>query len=136
MRIINFNVAKVRNAIPKIALYLRRERPRGVISQITHANLVCLIARAIARTKTPLVAVEHNQFSAMRAAGGCAASGAQARSLALSLGGPYRRSFARALPATSSSASDFRRSGAGTIYNPIVDAGCWPAPKNPARILG
>jgi glycosyltransferase involved in cell wall biosynthesis len=70
VRIINFKAAKLQHAIPKIALYLRRERPRGVISQITHANLVCLIARALAGTKTPLVAVEHNHFSAMRAAGG------------------------------------------------------------------
>lgn len=70
VRIINFKAAKLQHAIPQIALYLRREQPRGVISQITHANLVCLIARMLARTKTPLVAVEHNHFSAMQAAGG------------------------------------------------------------------
>ena len=70
VRIINLQAARLQHAVPKIALYLRRERPRGVISHITHANLVCLIARTLAGTKTPLVAVEHNHFSAMRAAGG------------------------------------------------------------------
>ncbi len=69
VRIINLNVAKVRNAIPRIALYLRRERPRSVISHMTHANVVFLMARALARTKTPVVVVEHNHFSAVRAAG-------------------------------------------------------------------
>ena len=68
VRVIDFNVARVRNAIPKIVRYLRRERPRGVISHMTHVNVTFLIARALARTKTPLVAVEHNQFSASRAA--------------------------------------------------------------------
>ncbi|HTU26089.1 MAG TPA: glycosyltransferase, partial [Pirellulales bacterium] len=70
VRVIDLGVARLQRAIPKIALYLRRERPRAVISHITHANLVCLIARLLACTRTPLVAVEHNTFSAMRAAGG------------------------------------------------------------------
>ncbi len=69
VRVINFKVARLQHAIPKIALYLRRVRPYGIISQITHANIVFLIARALAGTKTPLVAVEQNQYSAMRAAG-------------------------------------------------------------------
>jgi glycosyltransferase involved in cell wall biosynthesis len=68
VRIIDFNVARLQHAIPKIAHYMRRERPSGVLSHITEANVACLIARSLARTKTPLVVVEHNHFSAMRAA--------------------------------------------------------------------
>jgi glycosyltransferase involved in cell wall biosynthesis len=121
VRIIGLQAARLQHAIPKIALYLRRERPCGVISQITHANLVCLIARALAGTKTPLVAVEHNHFSAMRAAGGVrprverlarwlypwadhivAVSAGAARDVEQCLGLPPQRVH--------------------TIYNPIVDA--------------
>ncbi|HEX4145212.1 MAG TPA: glycosyltransferase [Pirellulales bacterium] len=121
VRIINFRAARLQRAIPKIALYLRRERPWGIISQITHANLVCLIARALAGTKTPLVAVEHNHFSAMRAAGGVrprverlarwlypwadhivAVSSGAARDVEQCLGLPAHR--------------------VRTVYNPIVDA--------------
>ncbi|HEX4145203.1 MAG TPA: glycosyltransferase [Pirellulales bacterium] len=68
VRIIDFNVPRMRSAIPKIALYLRRERPRGVISHMTHVNIAMLIARRLACTTTPLVVVEHSRFSPLSAA--------------------------------------------------------------------
>jgi glycosyltransferase involved in cell wall biosynthesis len=121
VRVIDFNVARVRNAIPQIALYLRRERPRGVIAHMTHGNVALLIARAIARTRTPLVAVEHSRFSPSSAA----------RALH-----PWERKLARWLypwadhvvAVSTGVARDVERSlglppeRVRTIYNPIVDA--------------
>jgi glycosyltransferase involved in cell wall biosynthesis len=121
VRIIDFNVARVRSAIPQIALYLRRERPCGVISHITHVNTALLIARALARTKTPLVAVEHSRFSPPSAA----------RKLH-----PFEKKLARWLypwanhvvGVSTGVARDVEHSlglppdRVRTIYNPIVDA--------------
>jgi len=121
VRIIDFNVPRVRSAIPQIALYLRRERPCGVISHITHVNTALLIARALARTKTPLVAVEHSRFSPPSAA----------RKLH-----PFEKKLARWLypwanhvvGVSTGVARDVEHSlglppdRVRTIYNPIVDA--------------
>ncbi|HTU25565.1 MAG TPA: glycosyltransferase, partial [Pirellulales bacterium] len=68
VRVINFGVARVRGAIPQLVRYLRRERPRGVISHMTHVNLTAIAARALARTGTPVICVEHSQFSTSSAA--------------------------------------------------------------------
>jgi glycosyltransferase involved in cell wall biosynthesis len=68
VRIIDFNATKLQHAIPKMALYLRRERPHAVVSHMTHGNLAFLLARILAGTKTPLAVVEQNQFSSSSAA--------------------------------------------------------------------
>ena len=121
VRVIDFNVSRVRSAIPQIALYLRRERPRAVISHMTHGNIAFLIARALARTKTPLVVVEHSRFSPSSAA----------RKLH-----PWERKVARVLypwadhvVGVSTGVSRDVEQSLGlptdrvrTIYNPIVDA--------------
>jgi glycosyltransferase involved in cell wall biosynthesis len=121
VRIINFKVSKLQHAIPKIALYLRRVRPYGVISQITHANIVMLIARAIARTKTPLVAVEQNQFSAMWAAGDLRP---RIRMLARWLypGADHIVGVSHGVSRDVEQCLALPPEGVRTIYNPIVDA--------------
>ena len=43
VRVIEFKVGKLQHAIPKLARYLRRERPQGVLSQLTQANVTLLI---------------------------------------------------------------------------------------------
>lgn len=121
VRIINFNVARLQYAIPQLALYLRRERPHALISQITHANLVCLIARALACTKTPLVVVEHNHFSAM-----CAAKAVRPRVQRLAR---WLYPWADHIVGVSGGVARDVEQSLGlpthqvrTIYNPIVDA--------------
>ena len=43
--------------------YLRRERPRVLVSSMTHANLVALWAARLAGTATPVVVTVHNTMS-------------------------------------------------------------------------
>jgi glycosyltransferase involved in cell wall biosynthesis len=47
--------------------YIERRRPAALISQMTHTNIAAIIANMVARRRTRLVVVEHNQFSQNRA---------------------------------------------------------------------
>jgi glycosyltransferase involved in cell wall biosynthesis len=69
VRIIDFKARKLQHTIPKLARYLRQERPHGVVSQITQANVALLIARKLARSQTRAVVVEVSSLSANTAAG-------------------------------------------------------------------
>ena len=62
-RVIDLGAKRMRYAIRPLARYLRRERPRGVISRVSHTNLAAIAARAIAGIKTRLIVVEASNFS-------------------------------------------------------------------------
>ncbi len=63
VRIVNLKASRVLWSLPGLIRYLRREQPRVMLSALSHANLVALWARAVARVKTRLVVSEHNTLS-------------------------------------------------------------------------
>jgi glycosyltransferase involved in cell wall biosynthesis len=56
----------VANGLPRLASYLRRERPGALLSALNHANVVACIARRVARLSTRLVIAQHSVFSIAR----------------------------------------------------------------------
>ena len=55
--LVDLGARRTAAALPALAAYLRRRRPRVVVSYVTHANLVALAAARLARA-TPVVVVE------------------------------------------------------------------------------
>ncbi|AFZ26292.1 glycosyltransferase [Cylindrospermum stagnale PCC 7417] len=66
VRLFDLKSGRVLKAILPLSQYLRQNKPRGLISHISHANVVALLARDLARTNTPLIVVEHNNLSAFK----------------------------------------------------------------------
>ncbi|MCL1467422.1 glycosyltransferase [Argonema galeatum] len=64
VRMINLGAGRVLKAILPLSRYLRENRPIALLSHMDHANVVALLARNLAGTKTRLVVVEHNTLSA------------------------------------------------------------------------
>lgn len=52
VRIVDFKVARVLSALPKLVRYLRSERPVAILSALDHANVIAVIASRMARTGT------------------------------------------------------------------------------------
>lgn len=51
-------------AIPRLAAYLRRERPRALLSALDHGNVAAIIARDLAEVGTRVVISQRNHFTA------------------------------------------------------------------------
>ena len=120
VRVVNLGVGRVLNAIFPLSSYLRQNSPLVLLSHMSHANVMAVLARDLAGTKTPLVLVQHNTLSAdksklirakffpplmkwlyPRAEAIVGVSQATSRDLECSLG--------------------FRKGKVKTIYNPVVD---------------
>lgn len=54
---------RMSRSIRALARQLDASRPAAVVSAMTHANVVCLLAHRLARHKPRVVVVEHNHFS-------------------------------------------------------------------------
>ena len=63
VQIVDLGCARVLWSLPRLAGYLRRERPSVVISAMTHANVTALWARRIARVSTRVIVTERNTLS-------------------------------------------------------------------------
>ena len=63
VQIVDLGCARVLWSLPRLAGYLRRERPSVVISAMTHANVTSLWARRIARVSTRVIVTERNTLS-------------------------------------------------------------------------
>lgn len=66
VRIVDLNSHRVLASLPGLVAYLRRERPRAVLSSLGHANIVTIVARAVSGVKCRLVVSERNSLSGMR----------------------------------------------------------------------
>ena len=64
VRLFDLGAPRMRQALPRLAFYLRRERPRAIVSQMFHTNLTALISRMLAGVNTRVVVVEANTLSA------------------------------------------------------------------------
>lgn len=120
-RLIDLAAPRMRRSIPALARYLRRERPRAILSRVLYANLAVSLAKRLARTDTRVVLTEASTLSAL------VASGLAGNSLALAARWLYPA--ADALVAVSAGvARDLEQclrlplGRVGVIYNPVVDA--------------
>jgi glycosyltransferase involved in cell wall biosynthesis len=60
VRIVDLAARRVLFSLPSLVRYLRRERPYAMLSALTHANMVALCSRAIARVSTRILVSERN----------------------------------------------------------------------------
>lgn len=67
VRLIDLGAPKVVASLPALVAYLRRCRPRVMLSALSHANCVALWARGLARVKTRLIVAEHAALSQVTA---------------------------------------------------------------------
>jgi glycosyltransferase involved in cell wall biosynthesis len=63
VRLVDLGASRVLRSIGPLAGYLRRERPRVLVSSMGHANLVAVWAARLAGRITPVVVTEHNTLS-------------------------------------------------------------------------
>lgn len=63
VRLVDLRASRVIFSLGPLAGYLRRERPRILISSLSHANVVSLWAARLALTGTPVVVTVHNTMS-------------------------------------------------------------------------
>lgn len=63
VRLVNLAAGRVVKGILPLSNYLKSERPSAVLSHMSHANVVAVVARELAAIKTKLVLVEHDTIS-------------------------------------------------------------------------
>lgn len=64
VRLIDLAAGRVVKAMLPLARYLKANKPMALMSHMNHANVIAVLAREFADTKTRLVLVEHNTLSA------------------------------------------------------------------------
>ncbi len=64
VRSFNLKTGRVVKSILPLSKYLKINKPQLLISHLSHANVAVLIARELARVHTPILVVEHSNFSA------------------------------------------------------------------------
>ena len=64
VRVVNLRRRRVMTAVRPLAGYLRAARPAGMVTALTHANLVALAATRLVRSDTNVVVTEHNNLTA------------------------------------------------------------------------
>ena len=60
VRVVDLDASRVMTSLPGLVRYLRRERPVAMLSALSHANVVAVAARRLARVPTRLVVSEHS----------------------------------------------------------------------------
>lgn len=144
VRVVDLGARRLMGSFAPLVRYLRRERPRALISSMSHANLVALWAARLAGGGTPVMATVHNTMSESTGSGGV---------LELRL----LRAFypwATWIVAVSRGAADdlaratgLPRSRVEVVYNPVITPAIlasarhpldhpWFAPGGPPVILG
>jgi glycosyltransferase involved in cell wall biosynthesis len=145
-RLVDLRAGRLRRTLGPLTSYLRRERPRVLVSSMSHANLVALWAARLAGRTTPVVVTEHNTLSAV-----------EQGVLERGLWPPLMRLFypwASHVVAVSQGAADDLAHTAGlprdrvqVVYNPVITPALmalsrqapdhpWFAPRQPPVILG
>lgn len=66
VRAIDLGAPRVMRAIPDLVRYLRRERPRVLLSTMNHANVAAIAAGVVARTGVPVVVREAGNLTYQR----------------------------------------------------------------------
>jgi glycosyltransferase involved in cell wall biosynthesis len=147
-RVVVLGSRRVLPCVLPLARYLRQERPRVLLSSMSHANVVALWARALSRVSVPVVVTVHNTLSITSRN----AKAAHGRLWPYLIRAFYPR--ADAIVAVSRAAADDLAQTAGiprerieVIYNPVIPPTLrqqaervpdhpWFAPGQPPVVLG
>lgn len=148
VRLVDLRAGRLLRSLGPLIGYLRRERPRVLVSSISHANLIALWAARLARQATPVVVTEHTTVSQATAPGG---------RLAERLGPHLVRNFypwaACVVAVSHGAAEDLARTSGiprdrvRVVYNPVITPSLmahagrtpdhpWFVPGQPPVILG
>lgn len=63
VRIVDLGAGRVLKSILPLSRYLRKTKPHALLSHMNEANVIAVLAKKLARTKTQLALVEHNTLS-------------------------------------------------------------------------
>lgn len=63
VRVVDLGAPRVRRAIPKLARYLARERPDGLLGVLDYANVAAVLARTLSRAQPRTVVSEHGALT-------------------------------------------------------------------------
>jgi glycosyltransferase involved in cell wall biosynthesis len=148
VRLVDLRAPRMLRSLRPLISYLRRERPRVLVSSMTHANLVALWAAKLARRNTPVIVTVHTTHSRGLGMNGRRASGLHPRLM---------RTFypwsARVVAVSRGAADDLIRTvgvparSVEVVYNPVITPAMaqlarkppdhpWLAPGQPPVILG
>lgn len=147
-RVVDLRGGRLIRSLAPLVRYLRRERPRVLVSSMSHANLIALWAARLAGGTTPVVVTVHNTMSQSTPDEGGLAGWVSLQML--------RRFYPRAagIVAVSRGAADdltrttgLPRERVEVIYNPVITPAVlaqagrrpdhpWLAPGQPPVILG
>ncbi|WP_419807678.1 glycosyltransferase [Sphingomonas sp.] len=124
VRIVDLGRRRVAAALPGLVRYLMRERPAALLSAMHHANLIAIVAHAIARSTSRLVISERQSFAALQRT----QRSLKERSLRGAMRLLYRRADAivtvsKALSVELVAGLGLSRQRVFAIYNPVVSDG-------------
>jgi glycosyltransferase involved in cell wall biosynthesis len=121
VRLVDLRSNRLHRSLVPLASYLRRERPRVLVSSMSHANLIALWAARLARRNTPVVVTVHNTMSQSTGTGGRFSGALESRLL---------RAFypwaARVVAVSRGAADDLARTSGlprervRVVYNPVI----------------
>lgn len=129
--IVDLRASRTLASLPKLARYLRKERPQALISAMDHANLVAIWAKRLAHVPCRMIVTVRNDLSA-------SGQGKKGKIYAVTrlIGTTYRR--ADAVVAVSHGAADglakvtgFPRERINVIYNPVVSGELYTKSRKP-----
>lgn len=69
VRLVDLGSRRVLTSVPRLARYLRREKPDAIASVLDHANIAALVARRLARSPARAIVIEQNNLSLAAANG-------------------------------------------------------------------
>lgn len=67
VRVVDLRAARVATSLPGLVRYLRRERPVAMLSALSHANVIAVLARRLAGVPVRVVVSERANFSLSKA---------------------------------------------------------------------
>lgn len=119
VRVVDLEATRVATSLPRLVRYLRRERPVAMLSAMSHANVIAVLARQLAGVPIRMVVSEHNNFTTARAN----ASSRRGRMMGHFMRWAYP--YADSVVAVSKGVADdlanhVRLQSIDVIYNPIV----------------
>ncbi len=136
VRLVDLHSARVLRSVGPLASYLRRERPRVLVSSMNYANLVALWAARLARQGTPVVVTVHTTLSQSKPGAGRLSTRISPHLLRV-----FYPWAARVVAVSRGAADDLARSSGlrrdllEVVYNPVITpavlAGASQAPDHP-----